>query len=210
MTEEHIFRSVTRTGIQKLRKIKAETFELAKEKAIELYSHIKYFKQTMDLQTALARAAKASLSGRPYYIIVDEEEGECSVNTAPIGTATHKFVKGVEDKTFASKKYSPVKELADEVIEEIPQEKIKKSKQKEIMSTKAAVKKSNKVVKKLTSSKVASAKRVLTPASKETKIPRGNNMFLTQAEWNKVDAILKKDGKTFSGWSRELVQSKIK
>jgi len=41
-------------------------------------------------------------------------------------------------------------------------------------------------------------------------VPRGNNMYLTEAEWKKVDTLLAKEGVSFSAWSRGLVQAKIK
>lgn len=56
--------------------------------------------------------------------------------------------------------------------------------------------------------KKSAPKKEATPKVKT--IPRGNNMFLTEAEWKKVDAILAKEELTFSAWSRGLVQAKIK
>lgn len=97
-----IFRSKTRSGRQRIQKIRAPSFELAKEKAILQFSDILYFKpKPMDLVTALARAAKASKdTKKSYYIILDGEDGECSIGTAPLRGATHKFVNGAEDKSF--------------------------------------------------------------------------------------------------------------
>jgi len=127
MTEEFYFRSVSKHGNQKLRRIRAETFELAKEKAIEKFSHILYFKQKMDLQTALDRAAKASKLGKPYYITV-EEDGECSIQTAPLGTVTHKFVGGIEDNNFKPKNngVQATHVIVDEILELPPTSKKKK------------------------------------------------------------------------------------
>src|SRR6476620_481782 len=76
--EVFIFRSKTRSGRQKIRKISAPTFELAKEKAILQFSNVIYFKpKPMDLMTAIERAKKASKDAKkPYYIILDGEDGE--------------------------------------------------------------------------------------------------------------------------------------
>lgn len=72
--------------------------------------------------------------------------------------------------------------------------------------TKSPVKKAPKKIAKKTPAK----KVVKKETNGEAKLPRGNNMFLTAAEWKKVDAILAKEETTFSAWSRSLVQSKIK
>jgi hypothetical protein len=104
--EVFIFRSVTRNGLQRVRKVISSSFELAKEKAILAYSDIIYFKpKTMDLMTARDRAAKASkTTKRPHYVIYDGDgDGECSVNTAPLRGSAHKFVLGVEDKSYKPK-----------------------------------------------------------------------------------------------------------
>lgn len=101
--EVFIFRSVGKGGRQKVHKISASSFELAKEKAILKFSDVIHFKQKpMDLMTARKRAAKASLDAkRSYYVIYDGDgDGECSVNTAPLRGAAHKFVNGVEDKNY--------------------------------------------------------------------------------------------------------------
>ncbi|HKC04605.1 MAG TPA: hypothetical protein VKC54_01930 [Patescibacteria group bacterium] len=100
--ELFIFRSESRSGRQRVQKIRAPSFELAKEKAILQFSNIFYFKpKPMDLLTALSRAAKASKDAKKtYYIILDGEDGECSIGTAPLRGATHKFVAGKEDKSF--------------------------------------------------------------------------------------------------------------
>jgi hypothetical protein len=97
-----IFRSKTRSGRQRIQKIRAPSFELAKEKAILQFSNVFYFKpKPMDLVTAIDRAKKASKDAKKaYYIILDGEDGECSIGTAPLRGATHKFVNGAEDKSF--------------------------------------------------------------------------------------------------------------
>jgi len=153
MNETFFFRSVRANGRQTLQRIRAETFELAKEKALYRFSHIKHFKQTMDLVTALERAAKASLqTKKPYYISV-EEDGECTVSTAPVGTVTHKFTNGLEDKTFKVKGAAPeVKEAP--VTEEksnkkmIKEKAAKKSKPAKKVTAKVVVKKDRKLTKR--------------------------------------------------------------
>jgi len=55
----------------------------------------------------------------------------------------------------------------------------------------------------------AAAKKPVTKVKGEKTIPRGNNMFLTEADWKKVDAILVKEDVSFSAWSRGLVQKRI-
>lgn len=110
VNEVFIFRSVGKGGRQRVHKFWATSFELAKEKAILKFSDVIHFKQKpMDLITARKRAAKASLDAkRSYYVIYDGEDGECSVNTAPLRGAAHKFVNGVEDKN-----YKPTKQEED-------------------------------------------------------------------------------------------------
>lgn len=99
--EIFIFRSKSKTGIQRVRKVHGETFELAKEKAILNFSNILYSKQKpMDLITAIQRAKKASLTAKKAYYIIAEEDGECSVSTAPLSGVTHKFTNGEMDKGF--------------------------------------------------------------------------------------------------------------
>jgi hypothetical protein len=80
------------------------------------------------------------------------------------------------------------------------------------METKTKEKKpaAKKMAKKVAPKKAAKKAEVKKVKNGETKIPRGNNMFLTEAEWKKVDAILTKEDVSFSAWSRNLVLSKIK
>lgn len=73
-------------------------------------------------------------------------------------------------------------------------------KTKEIMKTKNNKSTGKAVAKKSEKSKV----------EKGDKTPRGNNMYLTAAEWSKVDALLAKKDMSFSAWSRGLVQAAIK
>lgn len=179
ITEEFYFRSVSQHGNQKLRRIRAETFEVALEKAIDLYKHVLYFKKTMDLKTALERAKAASLkTKRPYYITVEEDgedAGECSVQTAPIGTVTHKFVNGLEDKTFTAKKSERKPISANEIPEEISpiesQVVNKKSNSKKVETKKVAKKTAPKKAAKKVEKKVAKVKKEAKPRKINWKEP---------------------------------------
>jgi hypothetical protein len=89
----------------------------------------------------------------------------------------------------------------------------KKSKKKmPVTKTKPAKKvAAKKVAKKEAPKKKVEAKILKPEGPKEEKLIRGNNMALTEAQWAKVDAAIKKDGaKSFSSWSRDLVLAKIK
>lgn len=219
-----IFRSKSRSGRQRIQKIRAPSFELAKEKAILQFSDILYFKQKpMDLVTALARATKASKDAKKsYYVLYDGDDGECSVGTAPLRGATHKFVNGIEDKSFYANHLKTVgeekpkanslpaqSEKAKKLIEqktakESAEEDSKTKNKKETKMEKVAVKKTSKKGAK----KSIPAKK--TTSNGESKITRGNNMSLTSADWSKVDKILTRDSISFSAWSRNLVLAKIK
>lgn len=134
----------------------------------------------MDLITAKVEAAKASKDGKRIFINVDKD-GECTLG---------KFDPNASTVCYSNGSQVPMPK------DEPEEEKVKKEK---------PVKK----VKTETKKKVAQKQRPAT-VKKEQRIPRGNNMFLTEAEWKKVDAILKKEDKSFSEWSRGLVQAKIK
>jgi hypothetical protein len=99
--EQFIFRSVSKGGRQRVRKVNASTFEIAKEKAIDQFSHIIHFKQkTMDLNTAVKRAKEASKKTQRTHYIINDGDGECSINTAPLSGVMDKYVNGERDKNF--------------------------------------------------------------------------------------------------------------
>lgn len=159
---------------------------------------------TMDLMSARVEAAAMSRREHKKIYINTDNEGECicsSIASKNPDNVQAAYVNGSEVKLGEEVAYTEIE------IEETKTSKPKKSTKMETTVTKKTAKK---VAKKSAPAKKVVAKKVVTPKSKEEKIPRGNNMFLTEAEWKKVDALLKKEETTFSAWSRGLVQSKIK
>jgi hypothetical protein len=179
--EVFFFRSVSRSGIQKAQRIQAPTFEIAHEKALDKFSHIITKRKTMDLMTALERAAKASATTKKAYYIILEEDGECSVGTAPLKGATHKFVAGAEDKTFKPKQTEderPEKAIeettskSDKKVVPLPKEKTKStSKTMETKPKKATKKVAKKAAKKTVKAKAPKGEaRVYAPKPGEKKV----------------------------------------
>jgi hypothetical protein len=153
------------------------------------YKPIKLILNTMDLISAKVEAANVSKKERKRIYIYIDGEGEClltSIQPKNKDLVQAVFVNGAEIK-----------------LEDIEQQTIS------TMSTKVKKAPVKKTAKKVTAAKKSPAKKILKPAkSTEEKIPRGNNMFLTQAEWNKVDKV--RGEESFSAWCRGLVQAKIK
>lgn len=171
--------------------------------------------KNMDLISAKVEAAKLSRSEhKKKYIIVDDE-GECFIDNAPLKGVLHCYNNGSE---IALENDAPVtttvprpnkKKLpaqSEKAQKMINKKEGKESAANEIDSTKTK----NMATKP---AKKAAAKKVKATASKEPKvkkIARGNNMFLTEEEWKKVDKLLEKEQVSFSAWSRNLVLAKIK
>lgn len=156
----------------------------------------------MDLVTARVDAAKESRSKKKKIYINVDGEGECVLSSI---AAKNK------DQIMAAYVNGSEVPLTDESEIEQVEEKVEKPKTKIKMETKTTKKITAK--KKSTPAKKSAApakKKAVEKASTEEKIPRGNNMFLTAPEWKKVDALIAKEGLTFSAWSRGLVQAKIK
>lgn len=174
----------------------------------------KHITNTMDLITAKVDAAALSRKkGKKLYINVDSE-GECIIESLPAKKQEDimaVFIAGNEVKLedHVTMVVDEVKTSASQPATKKTKEVVKKEKTKKVktMATvKTAVKKTAKKVAKKVTKKTAPAKK----DTREIKIPRGNNMFLTEAQWKKVDALLAKEGLTFSAWSRSLVEVKIK
>jgi hypothetical protein len=168
-------------------------------------------------------ADRSKRSTKPVYM-VGTPDGEFEFSDVPLKNTIYKFKGGSEvplgddiknyyESQKPAKKSKAVKEKETytqpaaetmEPVDEIKQIK-KERKQKEKMSTKKETKPAKKAKKSAPAKKAA-------PVKKEAKVktlPRGNNMFLTEAQWKKVDAKLAKDEISFSAFSRGLVLKSI-
>lgn len=157
----------------------------------------------MDLITAKVEAAAKSKDGKKIFILVDAE-GECSLSNTYSKEAIAAYKNGNEVALEAGD--ASTSEGAGQTAPPPAGKKVKSvtTKKPKTMATPAV---SKKVAKKAPAKKVV-AKKAATP--NPDRIVRGNNMFLSKGEWAKVDAILKKEDKSFSEWSRGLVLAKIK
>ena len=175
----------------------------------------------MDLITAKVEAAALSKRERKIVYICVADDGECELLDSPNGEVMATFSGGTEVKeqveAVATIKPAPkekkitkvsaeemkvIKENKDELRTVKREAPIKKASGKSKNKVMAAVAKKKKVTKKAVTSRPS--------VSTEKKIPRGNNMHLTAAEWKKVDAVLEREQISFSAWSRGLVLAKIK
>jgi hypothetical protein len=186
--KEYTFRSISTGGRQRVRKVKAINFKRALDKALSLYTHIKYHlpyltKQKMNLATAIKQAAKASVdTGVPYYVIADgdSKKGGCSINRAPLGNPIMKFRNGIEDKEFTERhakpenngKKSKPKKLSHEEFEALKFQNPKtitvmKNEETTPAKKEVAAKKAATPAKKVAAKKVAPAKKATASAKKE-------------------------------------------
>jgi hypothetical protein len=157
------------------------------------------FARNMDLISAKVEAAKQSrATGKKVYIIVDENDGECSLSNAPLRGVLHCYNNGSEiydtgdmqegDATKArankrSKKIPAQSQKAKELIEKkeatassvANSEKEVKTKKEKVMATKPAKKAAQKKAKAV---KNAVKKEVKAPAGEKKKISVANILSL--------------------------------
>lgn len=155
------------------------------------YKPLKIILTTMDLISAKVEAASTSKKERKRIFIYVDSEGECLL------TSVMPKNKDLIQAVFINGSETKLENLEEQTITTME------------TKTKKVAKPAAKRVAKKTVTKKSPAKKILKPAkSTEEKIARGNNMFLTQAEWNKVDKV--RGDESFSAWCRGLVQAKIK
>jgi hypothetical protein len=194
----------------------------------------------LDLITAKVNAATLSKtnSGKIVYINVDGE-GDCNLDFKKKGETTHAFKNGseikleiAEETTVEVPETKPAKEVkaaatpkADKKEKPAAKEKAPKKSETKKAKTMATVEK-KKAVK--TTAKKAPVKREVAPGKSKIakaqkgnekaawktrgdgETPRGCNMYLSAAEWKKVDVILEKEGVSFNAWAKSLIRAKIK
>lgn len=146
----------------------------------------------MDLQTVKQIAVNLSLSnkGVEHKVWLNEKEGEFYVSFSN----AKGFTMLVEEETVPEGT-------------EIGSAKLSKFKTQTAYLNGAEIKTTAEKTKKQPMKTIA---KKLPKNEKAKTIARGNNMFLTEADWKKVDAILNKEETSFSAWSRSLVLAKIK
>ena len=130
-------------------------------------------------------------------IVVNEEKAKGSKQPKP-------------KKEKAPKKEAPVKTISQPKKEVMSKEK-KAPAKKKVGAAKKVVKKT--AVKKEAPSKKVEKAKGTGPAWKQRangEIPRGSNLYLSPAEWKKVDAIVGKTGESYNAWLKSLVRSKLK
>jgi hypothetical protein len=186
-----------------------------------------------------AKAASKSKKGARYYVTVSEHgELDYSSTLKRGDTVNSVFVDGkrgtLTPEELDTDSLPADKNLANKPIAKAHGKAVltPEDKAKHVEKTRAGVAKileSNKSLNKIIETgmknaeknkaknnvvtKAAPVKTIKPAVAKEAKVktvPRGNNMYLTEAEWKKVDALLAKEGVSFSAWSRGLVQAKIK
>lgn len=201
-------------------KIRASCYALALEKVLALYPKrfVKLKNSNMDLITAKVEAAALSKKERKNVYICVDDEGECVLLDSPKGEVMGTYSNGSEVKEkepMVADSPAPTKTKRKVTKVSAEEMKVIKENKDELRTVKKEVpKKSSKQKNKvMAATKKAAKKKTSTnrPSVKgEKTVPRGNNMLLTPAEWKKVDAILEKEGVSFSAWSRGLVQAKLK
>lgn len=210
------------TKTRKVVKVHATCYTNALKKVFALHPRkfVKLKNSNMDLITAKVEAAALSKRERKIVYICVSDDGECELFDSPQGEIMATFSGGTEVKeqveAVASKPEPKVKKITKVSAEEMKVIKENKDElrtvKREAPIKKASGKSKNKVMATVAKKKKAAKKTVTNrpSVSTEKKIPRGNNMHLTAAEWKKVDAILEKEETSFSAWSRGLVLAKIK
>jgi len=172
------------------------------------------FLQTMDLQSARKQAAADSKAQKKkLYINVDPDDGECSLSSVADKNPDNvmaAFVNGSEvaldepkqEQAKTTKVNAVLHKSSKKSLGVVAEATVKKVNQLSNKSESKTTMATKKVAPKKTAAKVA-AKKVVKSNGEKT-IPRGNNMFLTEAQWKKVDA--KRGDESFSAWSRGLVK----
>jgi len=209
----------------KVKKVNASSYTNALDRI--LYKHRNIFIQTkharrMSLIEASEEAKKQSKlsKGKRIYVVTDKT-GEADFATIIKATDTPQcvFVNGKMDKLTQEEKVGQVaeKNLVSKPTVEATRGSMAKTFEKHAKAIEEN-KSLNKIINTgMKNAEKNKAKNVAAKAAaktiKEAKVktvPRGNNMYLTEAEWKKVDTLLAKEGVSFSAWSRGLVQAKIK
>lgn len=196
--------------------VEAENYSPALDKVLSIipnkFINTKHAKAMVLIEADVEAGSRSLKTGKRTYVLVKESDGEAvvsskllpghTVNSAYENGKKVKLTEVEEDGPPATTAQNKAKAMAKKSPDAVRKESDKyiEPKTKQVMSTKAktpAKKTAKKVVKKATE-------------KGPEKFARGNNMFLTAAEWKKVDTLLEKEGVSFSAWSRALVQAKIK
>lgn len=170
------------------------------------FVNFKYAK-TMDLITVKNKAIKLSKAskGIEHRIWLNEKEGEFYVT----------FINGENCTMLVEEEETDPVEIGSARLNKFKLQSVwlNGEQVKETNTTELKEKKTTKVAVKMKNVKKPAikvkAKNGIAKKEKIKTVPRGNNMFLTEAEWKKVDALLAKENVSFSAWSRGLVQAEI-
>jgi len=170
------------------------------------------FLETMDLQSARKQAAADSKAQKKKLFINVDDEGECvlsSVADKNPDNVMAAFVNGSEvaldepkqEQAKTTKVNAALSKALKKTLGKVATATVEKV--NKLSTNKSESTNEMKSTKKSVPAKKA-AKKVAKKASGEKTVPRGNNMFLTEAQWKKVDA--KRGDESFSAWSRGLVK----
>lgn len=155
----------------------------------------------MDLMNARKKALEQSKSGGPLHVNVNNETGECTIESKANETTFASFNHGKEIAIVFKTKNKPVKVSTG-------------SKETAIFENNLTNKQMKKSAEKTPAKKVATSK----PAKAEKKEKKvgtadkkkvGSSSFFDAAQWKKVEAILKKEDLSFNAWANKLIFAKI-